>query len=531
MKIKYFIYAFVVLISFQSCDLNEEILDESLGENLLDEASSEAILAPTYSSLRRAYGHRALFALQVYSSDEAMLPTRQSDWFDGGTFQQLQRQDWTETHQYVRDTWNHLTTSIASAIQAISLLPEGSSERAEAVGLLSLNMLTVLDLFDQVPYRDINGEIDFNETPQILRGEEAINTIIANITAAMSNLPQGQSTRFNQNAAKALLARLYLNKAVYVDRYASSFTFDNADMQQVINLTTEIINGPYSLETDNFFSMFDPDNNNHPEIIFAIKNELTSPSISGNSVTRNTTNGLSRGYFFVDGGGIRGSDAGCTLPGFFDTWDQTDSRFYKENYPAQEGAIPLEQYIMNRGFMVGQQYGALRNFTYDANGDLEIFALRSVGRDLSLANHTREVSLVASSQSTGIRVAKWGLDLTNGNRNDTGVDIPVFRLADIYLMRAEAALRSGGSGLADVNAVREARNVGSSHASVDLDDVLRERGFEFYWEYHRRTDQIRFGTWEDSWQDKSNSDVSQRLYPIPPASIAVTPGLEQNQGY
>ena len=530
MKFKIFIYTLFVLICFSSCDIEEEILDESLGLALLENASNEAILAPAYSSLRRGYGHRALFALQVYSSDEAMLPTRANDWFDGGTFQDLQKHSWLATHQYVNDTWRHFTTSIASSIQAISLLPEGSRESAEAIGILSLDMLTVLDLFGQVPYRDIN-DIDFNADPQILTGLDAVNTIIENVTNAMPNLQGGQnSVRFGKDAAKALLARLYLNKGVYADHYASSFTFDGTDMQKVIDLTTELINGPYALETDDYFSLFDPDNENHSEIIFAIKNELTSPKLGGgNSVTRNTTNGLSRGYYFTDGGGIKGSDAGCTLPNFFDTWDQTDSRFFKENYPAQEGSIPLSQYKLNRGFHVGQQYGAKKTFTYDSNGHLELFAL--VSKDGSMANHTKEVELIAKTQSRGVRVAKWGLDLTNSNRDDTGVDIPVFRLADIYLMRAEAQLRMGGSGLADVNAVREARKTGFGLASVDLDDVYRERGYEFYWEYHRRTDQIRFGKWEDSWQDKSSTDVTRRLYPIPPASVAVTPDLEQNRGY
>jgi hypothetical protein len=99
-------------------------------------------------------------------------------------------------------------------------------------------------------------------------------------------------------------------------------------------------------------------------------------------------------------------------------------------------------------------------------------------------------------------------------------------------MRAEAKIRLGNSGLDDINAVRKARG-GDSFAitNAGLTEVYNERGFEFYWEYHRRTDQIRFGTWENSWTDKSSSDTNKRIYPIPPASIAVTPGLEQNPGY
>lgn len=537
MKINHFIYILSILLFFQACDIEEEILDEALGADLLESASPENILAPAYSSLRRIYGHRALFALQEYASDEAMLPTRQNDWFDGGQFQTLQRHDWAPTHAYTTDTWNHLMSGIANATQVINLLDEGTREYAEAIGLLSFDMMVTLDLFGQIPYRDINN-IDFIAPSEILTGVDAINVIIGNLTNAIPNLPDGQnSVRFTKDAAKALLARLYLNKAVYTDRYATSFNFDNQDMQQVIDLTTELINsGRYSLQTGDYFSMFDPANENHPEIIFAIKYEVTSPSLGGNSVTRNSTNGMSRGYFLTPSRSIRGSDAGCTLPGFLDTWDMVnDPRFFKENYPRAEGAVPLDDYQINRGFLIGQQYGAKivdGQFSFDVNGLLEITALRST-RDQSLADHTREVNLIAINQSTGVRVIKWGIDTEMDNRNDSGVDIPVFRLADLYLMRAEANLRAGsGDALTDVNAVREARGgTGFALASADLMAVYNERGFEFYWEYLRRSDQIRFGTWEDSWQDKSSSDVNKRLFPIPPASIAVTPGLQQNQGY
>jgi hypothetical protein len=70
---------------------------------------------------------------------------------------------------------------------------------------------------------------------------------------------------------------------------------------------------------------------------------------------------------------------------------------------------------------------------------------------------------------------------------------------------------------------------------MDLDILFRERGFELYWEGFRRTDQIRFGRYEDSWTEKTDSDVNHRLFPIPQDAIdgaSNAPGyLEQNQGY
>ncbi|MBS9462795.1 RagB/SusD family nutrient uptake outer membrane protein [Flagellimonas sp. 389] len=528
-----------VFFGFQSCDIEEEIIDEARGEDLLVNADPLNLLAPAYYYMRRVYGHRWWFALQTFSADEGMVPTRQSDWFDGGTFQELHRHDWGPNHRYTRETFEHVTAGLASATQAIDFLDEGSQEHAEAVALLSHYMWVCLDTYGQVPYRGV-AEINFNLDPQILTGAEAVSTIIENLESVMSSLPTGKNTvRYTQDAAKSLLARIYLNKAIYEDRYAADFSFSNEDMQQVIDLTTEVINGGlHSLETEDYFSMFDPDNENHPEIIWSIKNEKTAVTIGGRSVSRNTTNGLSRGLLYVvDGGFETGSDAGCTLPEFLDTWDEVnDPRFYKENYPNELVTIPLADYKMNRGFLQGQIYG-LNNDDgtpiINDDGTIDIVPVQLWTRDETMANHTREVSLIAENQSVGVRVSKWSIEDLGANRDDTGVDIVVFRLAELYLMRAEAKLRLGsGDALSDVNAVRIARG-GNDFAldSATLDDVYNERGFEFYWEYHRRTDQIRFGTWEDAWTDKTDSDPNKRIYPIPPGPLAETPGLVQNPGY
>ena len=589
MKIKYFIYSIILLLCFQSCNIDEEIKDESLGENLRKTASDEALLAPSYSSLRNMLGHRVLFATQEYSSDEAMLPKRLADWFDGGVFETLQKHNWSPTHPYITWAWEDITSGIGRAISAIDLLAANSKEAAEARGLLGLYMLYALDNFNQVPYRDITN-IDFDVEPEILKGLDAVNKIISVIETAMPNLESSKnSIRFTQDAAKSVLARLYLNKAVYVDRYASNFNFEIADMKKVISYTTEIINsGFHSLESDDYFSMFDIDNENHKEIIFASRNELNSaPLRNGHSLTRNSTNGVSRGLLLTDttlgGSYLGGSDAGCTLPGFFDKWNQDDSRFFSQRIPLPASGIPQGPYydsdnkllfenvagvkkgggevgttllptkrwtvpkegkpFVNRGFLVGQQFGPYvkdsesdRAYHYVDGGKNVVFsALITKGGEPAI--HTREVKYDAGSQTTGVRVIKWQIDISRKNRDDTGVDIPVFRLADMYLMRAEAKYRSGDitGALADVNKIRTTRNPTLSGFSLpslsSVDDILDERGFEFYWEYHRRTDQIRFGKWEDTWQSKESNDVNKRIFPIPPSVVAFNKGINQNPGY
>jgi starch-binding outer membrane protein, SusD/RagB family len=108
-------------------------------------------------------------------------------------------------------------------------------------------------------------------------------------------------------------------------------------------------------------------------------------------------------------------------------------------------------------------------------------------------------------------------------------------------MRAEAKLRKGDASgaLDDVNFVRASRTARGlpppALDAMDLDILFRERGFEFYWEMQRRTDMIRFGKYEDTWTEKTNSDKTRRLFPIPQSAIdgaSNVPGyLVQNQGY
>jgi hypothetical protein len=114
-------------------------------------------------------------------------------------------------------------------------------------------------------------------------------------------------------------------------------------------------------------------------------------------------------------------------------------------------------------------------------------------------------------------------------------------MADVYLMRAEAKLRKGdqSGSLTDINAIRTARTAYGFTApaltAITNDILLRERGFELYWEFQRRTDLIRFGKYEDSWTEKNNTDKNKRLFPIPQTAIDGASNLagylKQNQGY
>jgi len=128
-------------------------------------------------------------------------------------------------------------------------------------------------------------------------------------------------------------------------------------------------------------------------------------------------------------------------------------------------------------------------------------------------------------------------------------DYPLFRLADAYLMYAEAVLRGGTGGslsqaLTYVNQIRE-RAYGNTSgnitlSSLNLDFILDERARELYWEGHRRTDLIRFGkftggsylwAWKGNVKEGTATPSYRDLFPIPAADIAANPTLTQNPGY
>jgi hypothetical protein len=99
-------------------------------------------------------------------------------------------------------------------------------------------------------------------------------------------------------------------------------------------------------------------------------------------------------------------------------------------------------------------------------------------------------------------------------------------------MAAESKNRQGdiSGALADINTLRALRNA-PILTSLTEQDLLNERGFELYYEGWRRQDQIRFGTFTDSWTAKEESESFREVFPIPPAALAANPGLTQTPGY
>jgi starch-binding outer membrane protein, SusD/RagB family len=557
-KLSYLTILIVGLFISGCTKLEEEILDESSTTGQTDKQIADGLIAPVYALLPNIYLHTNYFALQEISTDEAILPYRGgTDWGDNGIYLSLHRHETTSTDPNVRNTWNFLVQSISRAVTAIDVLPANKDANAklylaEARAMKAFYNLLSLDLFNIAFIKEKPDDIS-----TIVRGKEAVDYVIQELLAAEPDLSTSTGPgRITKAGVWGLLARLYLNAPVYRDRYAATHDFTANDMDKVIEYCNKIISsGAYQLSPD-YFAIFNNNNHTNKELIFAVDQ-------------RADLNGHNRmAYFSLSGDqyplpqfpAANGTDGPAITPDFYRTWanayapldpTQVDPRFHKQNLYVQgeDTCIAGGDFKIDRGILRGQQYGLIRvngAFVKCADGRFKVGKLFNASRSNPNlpVNFTEfiDFSTAGSGYSTGYRVEKYEFSSkSSSGRNFGEADIAIIRLADVYLMRAEAKLRKGDAAgaLSDVNTIRAARTASSIQApplaNITLDLLLRERGFEFYWEMHRRTDLIRFGKYEGSWTEKSNTDKNKRVFPIPQTAIDgasnIPDYLKQNPGY
>ncbi|MBT1696707.1 RagB/SusD family nutrient uptake outer membrane protein [Fulvivirgaceae bacterium PWU4] len=566
-----------LLAVFACTSLEEDILDESLTGTGQAEVVSGSI-APVYGLLRQVWMHTVNFGLQEVASDEAILPFRGgTDWYDGGKYIAVHQHLVTPSNALVTDAWTYITICLSRAVVAEDKLKEevGKGNQAaqhalyEMVAMQAyLNMLA-LDNWGLVFKKD-----NPNQTSELLRGQKAVDYIeskLLSVVDVMNN--DNGSGRLNQDAVRALLARLYLNAAVYRDPYGVP-DFKKEDMDKVIQYTSSIISGSHSLSPE-YFDLFNDNNHTNPEIIFAqdqrgvLETEHSRWaywSISGDQVPR------------PEFPSTRGTDAAAATPDFIQTWvdaygsadlAETDARFYQKNTVIPDalkdltGVTPLNdanhyycvdatKFEIDRGIIRGVIWGPRKDATGKImtcdDGKVRIYPVinrRTSGANLRYVDHTLNVDFTeqGSLHNTGHRFSKYQFSHTATNCcSYSSVDIVLIRLGEVYLMRAEAKLRNGDNAgaLADVNTLRTSRTARPAQTpkaltSIDLNTLFRESGFELYWEGLRRTYQIRFGKYEGIWTGKTDTDVRKRLFPIPQRAIDGASNekgyLVQNQGY
>lgn len=586
MKSKFFsinkaFLAFLAIGLISCTNLDEQVIDEVLGS---ENAEPESALAAAYGQLGDGtfVDHGSVFALQEYSTDEALLPTRGSDWGDGGKWRAMHEFTWDANNDVVKNTWNQLNLGITKSLTAIGSIEKSNVSNktlflAEAKGLLAYYTYNTLDMYGQAPYRDPNN---VNAPIEIKKAETSIDALITEVEGLIPNLAdiKTQNThagRFTKQAAYALLADMYLNRAVLKNRTSSSFNFteqavsgSGTDMDKVIQYTSQLIDsGKFSLES-NYFHNFDINNGDSKEMIFSIVQVKNS--------NRNADNDLA--YMSMEriqkpSPDNRGTNANCVTPEFYYSWNgnHDDPRFQR-TYQYDDGtwfrndgtdvSVPSTSKVegtgkpwfhFNRGLQVGQQYGpkilANGNFDMTADNRIKVFKLFTEKNTTLAADFTPELNFDSPAESVftqaqinrGVRVFKFEFDPGYGNNGTSGMDVPLYRLGGIYIMRAEAYFRSGNmtAALADINKLRTSRTrealynnaPGVAIASLDAPKLLNEIGYEMYWEMYRRKAMIRFGKFDLPGTAKPASQPYRRIFPIPQATLDASSEFTQNQGY
>jgi hypothetical protein len=514
---KYIFLTIIAAVSLVSCSK----LEEKLGSQVSTVGGSGGAVSPanilsgTYDAMRTPYQDQSrIWASQEHTTDECIGPTRAGDWDDNGVWRVLHSHQWDPNHGFLADTYRDLGRVIFSATDLLRFSPS-TQQVAEGKLLRAMAMFSLLDGWDQVPYRD--NTADPEEVPKVRKGAAALDYIIAEINAALPGLPDGPARICNKDGARVLLMKCYLNKGVYANRAAP--TFAAADMNQVITLADQVMNSTrgYSLAT-NFFDNFAPGNDNATlakEVVWSAENV---GGVSSGNVRSRWFCGL---HYNQNPSGWNGF---TTLSDFYDKFEAVDKRRGGNAYPGMtQGILP--------GFLIGQQYNGAGAPLNDRTG-----------APLAFTRAVKAIEVGSNLEVTGIRVIKYPIDYTSGDNSNN--DYVYFRISDVILMKAEAILRGGtataspavfGGGntaLAQVNFLRTHASRGATAlATLTLDNLIDERGRELYWEGWRRNDLIRFGKYLAAWQEKPASDAKRLLFPIPARSLAANPNLTQNPGY
>lgn len=526
---KYILILFTALI-FTSClgDLEVEPADQNafLADDFYASAESyQQGLAGVYANLSLTgtngaddsniagldagtsqYG-RGLWNLQELTTDEVIWT-----WENDPGLRELNRNTWTANNVILRGIFGRVMTSVAFANEYLRQTTEGllnergvsndlkseiSTYRSEARFLRALSYYHMMDLFGKAPLVTENEPVGAFQAPQMTRQElfEYIEEEVEAILPDLIDPMQNEYARVDKAAAWMLLAKIYLNAEVYIDqdRYADC-----------LNYCEQIINSGYSL-TPSYLMNFMADNDNS-----TARNEIIFPVVSDGIVTQNY------GPTTVMINGQIGSQ-------------ESNGESFGVNAGGWDGALRVTQQF-SETFLNGNYDTDTRN---------------------TLITENRTISIPdVSDREAGYIIGKWSNITSSGEvgaaREIVDTDFPMFRLADVYLMYAEAYLRGGGGDASTaVGYVNDLRNRAGNPNTISTSDlnlqlILNERLVELHWEAHRRQDLIRFdqftgGNYVWSWKGNSASGIPfasyRTVFPIPSASLAANPNLTQNTGY
>lgn len=487
MKKLAYLFSVIALIAISCTKLDEGVYDRQVAEDFYaTPAGINATLANIYNEIRGdwngkgyAGADRGWYDLNETNTDEMMIPTRSDGaWSDNGIWRQMYLHQWTASQEFMNNTWNWLYRSVFKSNLAVDLLTKANADAskiAEARVARAFFYWMLMDGWGSVPFYTQNN-LTIDKIPQASR-QQIFDFIVSELTQNVDKLVATKGGeyygRFNKWAGYALLAKVYLNAQVYTG---------TAKWTETIAACDKIINeGGFSPEpTATYFNMFRDGAAASREVIFSIY-------VDGSKAPRNIIGIRS----------LHGPHGNATIG--VSTWNgSTVHQSFVNKY--ENGDIRKAQWV------TGPQPGGV-------NYQLNISSITSAGME------------------EGARNVKF-FPVAPYDGGTASNDFPVYRYADILLMKAEALKRTNGAGAkALVDQIRVRAGLAPLTGEPTLNDIYDERGRELAWEGHRRQDMIRFGTFLQPHDFKGASDAKYLLFPIPGPAISANPGLKQNQGY
>ncbi len=461
---------------------------------------------------------RCLTMFQECSTD-----TMDDVWLSGETMTDVSFQQWNAGDPWVSAMFYHIYNIISlsnefirnASESAISKFSDADKEkirswREEARGLRALAYYHELDFFNVASFVTEKNEVG-SFIPETYSRKQLFEYIESELKELGESLPSRNYGHFTKSTANALLARLYLNAEVYTG---------TARWDDCISACNKVLDDGYSALATSYASLFNADNDKRTdEIIFAL------------ACNASYTVAWGAGTYLV-----------CATR--FDNYDGMEDEFGVDTYWNCLRVRPQLVDLFTTGdsrSMFGsrdrKKYADAPDDFYEETGDTE-YKYRD--REKEISKH--------DDVTTGWLMNKWtNLTDAGDKASDTRVngaetDYPMFRLADVYLMIAEASLRGGNgarkTAVEYVNQVRE-RAFGSTAGDItasdlNLDFILDERGRELYSEGVRRTDLIRFGkytsgynwNWKGGTLEGKDVDSKYCVLPIPEAELSANPGFK-----
>lgn len=507
-------------------------------------AAFEAASANIYNSCRGSQQ----WMVNTVASDEAVFVSFGNDWYDGGQYVQLHLHSWTADNPWFPSLWNVPMSGVTSCNTVLSIINDDDSEAAAQVrAMRAYFYFLLMDNFGSAPL--VTRLV--SEQPDRAPRSELCNFIESELLAVRDKLPTevnsatyGKPTRY---MADALLAKLYLNWAVYSNDDVTTYepTDTNPKLNDLVAVCDDIIqSGKYDL-SDHFLVKFRPDNGPHiKDFIFAIPYD------------RNMQQGMVYARYWICRSaqkqfGDLPQSVGGTLrvfPAFYAKFNlEGDERnriwlkgkqYYWENY--EETDRPFLINTSKRG--IDQFYegpDADEKFDWQMEFTPEIILSKAQGAEERLDCGNDE-----QGRCRGYRSIKFYMDteVTAANGRNQSNDVPVFRYADVLLMKAEAILRGamathGDTPASLINQIRQYVGAVPRVTNPTLEDLLDERAREFTDEAWRRNDLIRFGKFEDDWGFRGQlnpqglNEKFRRIFPIPRDVMNVNTNWKQNAGY